>query len=502
MNEIIPSIASNRLQEIIATSNFYLIAPHLIVTMGAIILMLVSLIKGRMFRNNAVLAMLVLAAAAVCGFPKGAEKVQFGFNNMILADMFSGISVVLFAMTGILVIMLSHNYLKKRGTDVPEYYTLLLFAISGMMFMTSAADLMILYIGLEILSVSLYVMAAIDIRDVRSTEAGLKYFLMSVFASAFLLFGVAFVYGATGSTGFTEIKLAASGAGFNHVYFLYIGALLILAGIAFKISAVPFHQWTPDVYQGAPLAVTAFLSTGPKIASFLFLFKLFAQFQGAQPYPALIEDVVVALAVITMIVGNLLALNQDDIKRMLAFSSVTHMGYVLTAFASRSNDAISAAMFYFTAYIFMNLGVFAILSVMSRNNDKNLTVDNFRGMSHKKPLAAFLLLTFLVSLAGVPPMIGFAAKFFVFSAVIHAKMYMLAVIGILNAVVSAYYYLRIIINMYLKDPSGDESENAIHFSDIKFSFPESIAISVCYVAVVFLGLQPAYIIQWFEKIIL
>jgi len=497
MNETI----SAKLNEIVATNNFSLVTPHLIVSIGAILLMLVSTIKHNGFRNNAILAEIILGLAFLTSWPKTASApIVKAFNGMVLLDFFSSISILLALLTGILVVLISHNYLKKRSNHLPEYYALLLFAISGIMFMASAADLIIVYLGIETLSVALYVMIAIDTKDARSTEAGIKYFLMSVFASAFLLFGIAFIYGATGSTSFEQIRLFTSLHGFHSSYFLYAGTLLILAGMAFKISAAPFHLWTPDVYQGAPLPVTAFLSTAPKIASFIFLFRLFYQFQNAMPYPELLRDIVMALAVISMIVGNLLALNQNDIKRMLAFSSITHMGYVLTAFATFSTEAISSAMFYFVAYIFMNLGVFALLSTISGDNDNNLTVENFKGMAAKKPLTAFLLLLFLFSLAGIPPMIGFAAKFFIFSAVIHSKMYLLAIIGILNSAVSAYYYLRIIVNMYLKTQDDVAGETSINFKEIHFGIPEITVISACIGMVLAVGIQPAFLIQWLSRI--
>ncbi|MDH4263546.1 MAG: NADH-quinone oxidoreductase subunit N [Spirochaetia bacterium] len=495
MNDMI----STKLNEILATNNFGLLAPHLIVSIGAVILMLVSVMSRNAFRNNAVLAIAILCAAFYFALPRDLAQTVTAFNSMVLKDFFSSVEILLFTLTGILVVLISHNYLKKRSTDIPEYYSLLLFAISGMMFMASSADLIMVYIGIEVLSVALYVMAAIDTKDINSTEAGIKYFLMSVFASAFLLFGIAFIYGSVGSTSFSAIKDFAMFNGFNSSHFLYAGVLLILAGMAFKISLAPFHLWTPDVYQGAPLSVTAFLSTGPKIAVFAFLFRFFYQFQNVQPYPELLQDIVVALAVITMIVGNLLALNQEDVKRMLAFSSVTHMGYVMTAFTTHSTEAVSSAMFYFTAYIFMNLGSFALLSVISRDNDKNLNVENFKGMAAKKPLLAFLFMIFLLSLAGIPPMIGFAAKFFIFSSVIHAHMYLLAIIGILNSAVSAYYYLRIIVNMYLKTQNEDTGNN---FKEINFAVPEITVVAISFLAVIFLGLQPSFLIQWLSKIVI
>jgi len=494
----------DKLHAIVATNNFGLIAPHLIVTVGAVILMLVSLLNRNAFRNNAVLTVAILGAALWSACSGKAGEIVMAFNNMVLADLFSQIGILLFLLTGIFIVLISHEYLKKRQSDVPEYYSLLLFAISGMMFMASAADLITVYIGIEILSVALYVMAAIDTKDVRSTEAGIKYFLMSVFASAFFLFGIAFIYGSVGTTSFDAIKEFALAQGFNSSNFLYAGVLLILAGMAFKISLAPFHLWTPDVYEGAPLSVTAFLSTAPKIATFAFLFRFFYLFQNVHPFPEFLQDILVALAVITMVVGNLLALNQESVKRMLAFSSVTHMGYVMTAFATHSLEAVSGAMFYFTAYIFMNLGTFAILAAMSRDKDTNLTVENFKGLAAKKPGAAFLLLVFLFSLAGIPPMVGFAAKFFVFSAVIHSGMYGLAIIGILNSAVSAYYYLRIIVNMYLKTPNETAAGTSagIDFADIKLALPEITVVSASIFAVIVLGIQPSFLIQWLSKIVI
>lgn len=489
---------SSSLQSIVSSMHLGVLAPHLIVSLGGIFLMLVAIGGKGAFRNNAILAVGILVATGVYILLNGASKTQVAFSGMVQVDFFANSASVLFCAIGVFIVFISHEYLKRRESHVAEYYSLLLFAISGMMFMTSANDLMIFYIGLEVLSISLYVMAGIDTSDLRSTEAGIKYFLTSVFASAFLLFGVAFVYGATGSTSFVEIRHFVATHHFSSSPFLYAGVIFILAGVAFKISAVPFHMWTPDVYQGAPISVTAFLSTGPKIASFAFLFRFFYLFQGSQPYPDFLADVIIALAVITMVVGNLLALNQDDIKRMLAFSSVTHMGYVLTAFASRSEAAVSAAMFYFMAYVFMNIGIFGVLLGISGGDDKKLNIENFKGLSSKKPGIALLLLFFLFSLAGIPPLIGFAAKFFVFSAVLDAKMYSLAIIGILNSAVSAYYYLRIVIYMYLKP--ADEGQ--VEFKEIRFAVLEKIGVGFCLLMVICIGLQPSFLVSWFSKITL
>jgi NADH-quinone oxidoreductase subunit N len=456
-------------------------------------------VKTRAYSFNAILAIILLVSSAGLACMQKIDGAVYAFNNMVVADKYSELLILLFCLTGVLAVLVSYSYLKRRGIALPEYFSMLLFAISGMMFMVSASDLIIFYIGLEILSIALYVMAAMDSEEIRSTEAGIKYFLMSVFASAFLLFGIAFVFGATGGTSLEGIQEFTSENIIANSWFLYIGLLLILAGIAFKISLVPFHSWTPDVYQGAPLSVTAIMSTGPKIASFAFLFKLFYQFQNAVPYPELVQDIVVFLAVITMVVGNLLALNQEDIKRMLAFSSITHMGYVLTAFASRSDTAVSAALFYFVSYVFMNMGLFAVLSGIAENKDKNLTVENFKGLSVKRPGLALLLLVFLFSLAGIPPLIGFAAKFLVFSSVIKAQMYTLAVIGILNSAVSAYYYLRIIVNMYLKAPE-ETPENSFGLNYLGFS--EWVSIGVCFAAVLLLGIQPAFLIDLVSKAVI
>jgi len=472
-----------------ATMNFSAIIPVLIISGGAILLMLTSLLKSAR-KINEVMSFVIAAVALFFSIKEWNVEPSAYFNNMIQVDHFSTMATIIYIVSVMMIILLSSEYLTTRNYQGGEYYSLLFFALSGMIFITSAGDLITFYLGLETLSISLYILIAIDTNDQRSTEAGLKYFLMSAFSSAFLLYGIALVYGATGSTSMAEIKNFVTINSVSSTY-LVAGSLLLLAGVGFKISMFPFHMWTPDTYEGAPLSVTAFISTAPKVASFAFLFKFYALLQSSTPYPELLENILAALAVLTMLFGNFLALNQSNIKRLLASSSITHMGYVLIALAAHNKQGLEAAMFYFIAYVFMNTGIFALLSKMSRNNDQNLTVENLNGLSQQKPGISLILMLFLFTLSGMPPTVGFFAKFYIFNAAIEAKMYGLAVLGILNSAISAYYYLRIIVAIYMK-PANEKPE--MEFAAIRYGWQTTVIIAIALIFVIMAGVMPDKII--------
>jgi len=473
------------------TMDFSALVPHFIAGGGAILLMLTSLFKKNAKSVNEALSLLILLA--VFGYSVGAVSADGGgasstiFGGMIRIDWFSNTMAALYTAGAVLIVLFSSDYLKRRNVKSGEFYSLVLFALTGMLFMTSAADLMIFYLGLETLSISLYSLVAYDTRDKRTTEAGMKYFLMSVFSSAFLLYGIALLFGATGSTSLLAIHTYVTENGF-HSFYLLAGMFLMLAGIGFKISLAPFQMWTPDTYQGAPLNVTAFMSTAAKIASLAFLFRLYETLQGTPHYPELIEQILIGFAILTMIAGNMLAFNQKDIKRLLAASSVAHVGYITVALAIHNGAGFSAALFYFFSYLFMNAGLFAVLSAMTGENDADLTVDNLRGLAKRRPGTALVLLFFVFSLAGMPPTIGFLAKFYIFAAAVEAKLYTLAVIGMINSAISAYYYLRILVSIYMKE--SDDSVPA-SIQNFRIDWKSSIAIAISLFVVIFAGIYPA-----------
>jgi NADH-quinone oxidoreductase subunit N len=350
-------------------------------------------------------------------------------------------------------VALAYNYMRRLGLERGEYYVLLLFSIAGMMLMAQAGDLIIVFLALELLSIPLYVLAAFARPREESEEAGLKYFLLGAFSTGFVVYGIALVFGAAGSTSLKAIVTAATSGAANPLL-LTIGSALILVGLGFKVAAVPFHMWTPDVYQGAPSAVTAFMAAGAKIAGFAALLRVFAL-----AFPTLASDLTPILAVmaaLTMIVGNLLAIAQTNIKRLLAYSSIAHAGYILMAFVPYGQSgvvatAVAAGLFYLVSYALTNFGAWAVVIALEKQEGKGLEINDYAGLGRRHPALAAAMAIFMLSLTGVPPTLGFVGKFYLFRAAIQGQFYLLAVIGVLTSLISAYYYLRVVVTMYMRD---------------------------------------------------
>lgn len=387
----------------------------------------------------------------------GAVSVRFWnggysyFNQSLLLDNVALFLFLLFSLAGGLVILISLKYIADQEANHGELYALLLLALSGMMIMASSPDLLVIFLGLEVLSVSSYALAGLRRKDTRSSEAALKYFLLGSFASAFLVLGLAFLYGASRSLIISAIiDHFQTGQGGKELGL--IGLALVLVGFGFKIAFVPFHMWTPDVYEGAPTPITAFFSVGPKAAGFAVLLRLFLDFWGASSETQLVFWVLWVLSVLTMVVGNLVALRQTNVKRILAYSSIAHAGYILVAVLAGDQTSL---IFYLTAYVFMNVGAFAALAGMSRKGREYSELEDFAGIGFRYPWIAATLSVFLLSLAGFPPTAGFLAKFYVFSAAVRAGLVPLVVIGVLASLVSVFYYLRIIVFMYMREPSPE-----------------------------------------------
>jgi len=334
-----------------------------------------------------------------------------------------------------------------------EYYALLLFSISGMMLMASAGDLILVFLALELLSIPLYVLAAFARPEARSEEAGMKYFLLGAFASSFLLYGVALVYGATGSTSFTAIVAAVAG-GLAHPLYLVLGAGLILVGLGFKVAAVPFHMWTPDVYQGAPTSVTAFMALGAKTAGFAALLRTFLVI-----LPSISEQITPVLlwvTIATLIAGNLLAIAQNNVKRMLAYSSISHAGFILMAVVAYGSDAarfdvVASSLFYLLAFAFASFGSWAVVMALEQREGRGLEFSDYAGLGRKHRGLAIAMAVFMLSFTGVPPTLGFAGKFFLFRSVLEGGFVGLAIVGMLASLISAYYYLRLVVVMFMQD---------------------------------------------------
>lgn len=379
------------------------------------------------------------------------------FNGMLLIDGFSSFYTSLFMICGIATIFLSKFYLDGEALQYPEYYILVLMSLLGMMLMVSSSDLIVFFISLEVMSLALYGLVGFRRSDRRSNEAALKYFVMGSAASAVLLYGCSLVYGATGALNYGQIGAALT-ANPNASPPLVIGFWMILSGFLFKVGAVPFHLWVPDVYEGAPTPVTGLMSTGVKAASFgafLRVFLIFQQSAQASPY---ILKLIFVCAVATMIVGNIIALTQTQVKRMLAYSAVAHSGYLLMGIlaVSRSPETVGAINFYLFGYSIMSLGAFGVLSLLGRKGDTGLNLQDLAGLSSRHPYLAFTLAVFMFSMAGIPPTVGFAGKYYLFYSTVKSGYVGITIIAAICSVISVYYYLRILVYMYMKDSTSDD----------------------------------------------
>ena len=464
--------------------NFSVIMPETVLSVVAMALLLINvMVKSE---SKAYLGYLSLAGlvGALFSIPWG-QKIT-GFSDMVLQDNFSTFFTVIFILCAVMTILISDGYFKKERCNHGELYPLILFATVGMMFMAKATDLMTVFLGLEVLSVTLYVLAGFNRDSLKSNEAGLKYFLLGCFSTGFLLYGMALIYGATGTTNITKIASAAqSGAVSGNMMFL-VGMLLTATGFSFKIAAAPFHMWTPDVYEGAPTPFTAFMSAGPKAAGFAAFLRVF--FIALPSLMVQWTDLLWILAVLTMTTGNIIALSQDNIKRMLAYSSIAHAGYALVGFTAHNASGVSGILFYLLSYTFMNIGAFAIIVLIGKQGEPNNNVQDYAGFGTKHPVLAMCLSIFLFSLAGIPPTAGFIGKFYLFAGAVQEGYIWLAIIGVLNSAASVYYYLRVMVFMYMKKPEEE-------FDWVKMSPAIMLCIIIALAGVLIPGIIPSSVLN-------
>ncbi len=376
-----------------------------------------------------------------------------GLEIMIAVDGFRFATAAVFLLGAMFAVMLSLGYLGRERIVIPEYYVLILLAVLGMMFMGGGADLVVIFLGLELMSVSVYVLSGIDRRSIFAAEASLKYFLLGAFASGFLLYGIALIYGATGSTNLTLIHVQIASLGLQTNVMLIAGVALLLVGFGFKVAAVPFHMWTPDVYDGAPTPVTAFMAAAVKAAAFAALVRVLMQ--ALSPMVDVWTQAIWWLAAITMVVGNLIALAQRHLKRMLAYSSIGHAGYLLVAVASGTELGAAALLYYMLVYTLMTVGAFAVLAGAGRRGEREVLIDDFNGLGKQRPWLAFAMTVFMLSLLGFPGTAGFIGKWYILSSAVSADQWLLAVILVGASVLSAGYYLPVIMAMYMKPPASD-----------------------------------------------
>jgi NADH-quinone oxidoreductase subunit N len=427
--------------------NLIVILPELVLALGAMALLMLGVARQQRAELVLWLAVALLVVAGV--LVASGEGTQTLFTGSFIVDPYARTLKLLTLVGAAVALIMSIDYWRESGALKFEYPVLVLFATTGMLMMTSAYDLIALYVGLELQSLSLYVLAAFKRDSSRSSEAGIKYFVLGALASGMLLYGASLVYGFTGSTEFAQIAAAVQPSGAN--LGLIFGLVFLMVGFAFKISAVPFHMWTPDVYEGAPTPVTAFFAAAPKLAAMALLVRVVIS-----AFPAVTtewQQIVVFLAIASMALGSFAAIGQRNIKRLMAYSSIGHMGYALVGLAPGTAEGVQGVIVYLAIYLAMTLGTFSCILAMRRDGKMVEEIDQLAGLSRTSPLMALMLAILLFSLAGIPPLAGFFAKFYVFLAAIEAGFYALAVIGVLLSVVGAYYYLRIVKIMYFDDPA-------------------------------------------------
>jgi NADH-quinone oxidoreductase subunit N len=455
--------------------------PGLIVVAAGLVVLAVDLVL-RADRDALAafgIAGLIGAVAAAVGLWLAGDPVS-GFQNTLRADRFAIFFTVVICGGAVASVLMSVDFLRQHALPAGEYHALLLFSTAGMIFLAGANDLIVLFLALETMSVAVYVLSGIMRRDLRSNEAALKYFFLGAFATGFLLYGIALFYGATGSTRLDVIARAVSAHGLGPLTLL--GTAFLLVGFGFKVALVPFHVWTPDVYEGAPTAVTGFMSVGVKAAAFAAFARVFLM--GLISVAATWTGLLWVLAAITMTVGNVLALSQRNVKRMLAYSSIAHAGYALVGFVAASPDGGAAVLFYLAVYTFMNLGAFGVVMALGRLGEPNEDLSDWAGVGFRHPLLGIAMTVFMLSLAGIPPTGGFAGKVYLFSAAIEKGYVALAVIGVLNSVVSVYYYLGVLVQMYMAEGT--------RLIDAPSSRPYLLAtIVTAMVVTLLLGLFPA-----------
>ena len=474
--------------QFITSSDLAGITPEIILTITA--LCVLSLEMMRVSRSSVSLLLsslgLVIAGIVVIQGNIGSGDL---FGGMLKLNKYSLFFDVLYLLIGLLTLIFSQGYLVKKGTTFrAENPALILFSVIGMMLMTRANDLIILFLGLELLSLSLYVLVGFLRDNLLSNEAALKYLLLGAFATGFFLFGTALTYGATGTTNYNEIaSVVSSGTILSHLY-LSLGIGLLLIGFSFKVALVPFHMWSPDVYQGAPTPITGFLCTAPKAAGFGALMKLFIT-AFPEVYPDW-QNLLWILAALTMTVGNISALVQSNVKRMLAFSSVSHAGYLILGVIVFNWNGISAVLFYLAVYSVMNLGAFSIISIVE-GDDTGMTFRDYRGLAAKHPWLAISMAIFMVSLAGFPPTAGFIAKYGLLSTAVENGYIWLVIIAVINTLLSAYYYLRLIVNMYMRN-----KEETIEATWVGLN---KVFVGVLALMIFLLGIMPGFLLEIVEK---
>ncbi|MFN3134970.1 MAG: NADH-quinone oxidoreductase subunit N [Candidatus Kryptonium sp.] len=476
--------------------NFYTdllgISPVLIVSLaGLIVVILEALLKrGETISYFLSIISLILAGlSAIYIYP----MYSTAFNGMVAVGGYASFFSFILCVGALLTILLSKDYLVKRNINHGEFYILILFATAGMMFLASGVDLIITFLGIELMSISLYVLASFARTDPRSNEAGLKYLLLGAFATGFLLLGIAFIYGSTTTTNLKIIS--ANFQNYQNDFLFWLGVGLLLVGFSFKVAAVPFHMWAPDVYEGAPTPASGFMSAVAKSAAFgAFVLVFIFGFNGANEQ---VRNAIAIISVLSMALGNIIAISQTNIKRMLAYSSIAHAGYILIGLASANELGKQGILYYSLAYILMQVGAFGVVSIVEKEENKALNINDYAGLGHRKPLIGVIMSIFMFALVGFPPFAGFVGKYYLFASAVQAKMTWLAVAGVLATLISVYYYLNVVINMYLKEQPAEVLNNP---NEAKISISSALAVLISAIGIFIIGILPTMVTRYFEKL--
>jgi NADH-quinone oxidoreductase subunit N len=475
----------------VSASDFGWILPEVALTVtGLVVLLVAAFMKGKAASKVAGWLTIIGCVLAMYWSASMWGIRTTVFSNLYVIDDFGTFLKIVSMVALLLVTIISFRYTDREDLVEGEYYTLLLFGTLGMMVMVSSTSFITIFIGLEVMSLSIYVLCGLLKGRARSIESSLKYFLMGSFATAFLLYGIALIYTSTGSIDVGMIRAVATARDLGSNSLFLVGIAMLIVGFGFKIASVPFHMWTPDVYEGAPTSITAFMATGVKAAAFGAFLRVF--YTAFYPYLEQWSSVLWVIAALTMTAGNIIALAQNNIKRLLAYSSIAHAGYILVAFITGDKILSSSILYYLLAYAFMNIGAFTVVILLGRGNDGNEDLDSYAGLAARHPFVALCMTIFLLSLTGIPPLAGFAGKFYVFSDAIKNHYYWLAVIGMLNSAVAAFYYLRVLMYMYFKEPIKELGK-----VDITVGYVVVMLISVA--ALLYLGILPRSFILMAQK---
>ena len=468
----------------IPSINWQLLMPELVIALTLLIVLVFDLFDSI---SKKILGWMTIVGAGIALWVS-IQMHQAGeggaqFYDMFMVDKFSLFFNIIFLVSTILVVLISMNYLDRGDRKQGPYYLLILLATLGMMLMAAGNELIIVFLGLELMSLSLYVLAGYFRDNPASSEAGMKYLLLGAFASAFFLYGIALIYAGAGTTSIPAIAEQITAE--NKSPLLLAGMFLLVVGFGFKVAIVPFHQWAPDVYEGAPTTIAAFISAGPKAAGFAAFLRIFME--ALPNLQVEWSGVLILLAMLTMTVGNVIAIAQTNIKRMLAYSSIAHAGYVLIGLAAANEDGVSSAMLYLLIYCVMNIGAFGAVILAKTADGENLLISDYAGLGTRKPLLAMFMGIMLLSLAGFPPTAGFVGKFYLFKAAIGSKLYLLVIVGAINTAISAFYYLRVVVTMYMREP-----EEELEFSPYASTLVVGLILAV--LGVLLIGILPSGIL--------